>query len=128
MNGNRYLLDTNAIAAVLQGNKPLLRRLSNADWIGISVISQIEILAFAGLTDADRDLFEQFKQRVTVVGLDAKDEESIRLIVRLRQQYHLKIPDAIIAATAIKEMASLLTGDSQLKSVPDVHAVDINKN
>lgn len=128
MNGNRYLLDTNAIAAVLQGNKTLLRRLSNADWIGISVISQIEILAFTGLSDADRDLFWQFKQRVTVVGLDANDEESIHLIVRLRQQHHLKVPDAIIAAASIKEMASLMTGDSQLKGVPDVHAIDINKN
>jgi predicted nucleic acid-binding protein len=44
MNGSRYLLDTNAIAAVLQGNKSLLRSLSNADWVGISVISQIEIM------------------------------------------------------------------------------------
>ncbi len=53
MNGNRYLLDTNAIVALLQGNPQITRLLQNADWIGISVISQIEFLAFSGLSQAD---------------------------------------------------------------------------
>ena len=48
MSGNRYLLDTNAIVALLQGNAQLVQLLQNADWIGISVISQIEFLAFSG--------------------------------------------------------------------------------
>ena len=68
MNGNRYLLDTNAIVALLQGNSQLIQLLQNADWIGISVISQIEFLAFSGLSQGDRQLFQQFLQRVAVVG------------------------------------------------------------
>jgi hypothetical protein len=46
MNGNRYLPDTNAIIALLQGSDQLLERLQNAQWIGISVIAQIEFLVF----------------------------------------------------------------------------------
>ncbi|EDX78747.1 hypothetical protein MC7420_7400 [Coleofasciculus chthonoplastes PCC 7420] len=65
MNGNRYLLDTNAIVALLQGNSQLIQLLQDADWIGVSVISQIEFLAFSGLSEADRQLFQQFLQRVT---------------------------------------------------------------
>ncbi|WP_373527737.1 hypothetical protein [Nostoc sp.] len=38
MSGSRYLLDTNAIIALLQGNSQLLQLLQNADWIGISII------------------------------------------------------------------------------------------
>ena len=38
MNGNRYVLDTNAIVALLQGTTQLVQRLHNAEWIGISVI------------------------------------------------------------------------------------------
>lgn len=41
MSGERYLLDTNAIVALLQGNSQLIQLLQNADWIGISVISKI---------------------------------------------------------------------------------------
>ncbi|MEA5495936.1 MAG: hypothetical protein WAN66_04525 [Limnoraphis robusta] len=36
MSGNRYLLDTNAIVALLQGTTQLVQFLQNADWIGIS--------------------------------------------------------------------------------------------
>jgi hypothetical protein len=64
MSGNRYLLDTNAIVALLQGNTQLIQVLRNADWIGVSVISQIEFLAFSGLSQTDRQLFQQFLQRV----------------------------------------------------------------
>jgi len=48
MSGERYLLDTNAIVALLQGNSQLIQLLQNADPIGISVISKIEFLAFTG--------------------------------------------------------------------------------
>ena len=60
MNGNRYLLDTNAIFALLQKDLGLIELLRDAEWIGISIISQIEFLAFSGLTEADIRLFKQF--------------------------------------------------------------------
>lgn len=60
MSGNRYLLDTNAIVALLQGNPQLIQVLQNADWIGVSVISEIEFLAFSGLSQDDRLLFNSF--------------------------------------------------------------------
>lgn len=79
MNGDRYLLATNAVVALLQGNSQLLQILQNADWIGISVISQIEFLAFSGLGESDHQLFQEFIQRVEVVGLLAKDTFSFPL-------------------------------------------------
>jgi predicted nucleic acid-binding protein len=78
MNGNRYLLYTNAIVALLQGNSQLIQLLQDADWIGVSVISQIEFLAFSGLSQADRRLFQQFVQRVEIVGLVAGNAVKIR--------------------------------------------------
>ncbi len=47
---NSYLLDTNAVIALLQGNEKLLEILKPARWIGISVISQIEFLVFPDMT------------------------------------------------------------------------------
>jgi len=47
MSGERYLLDTNAIVALLQGNVRLVQLLRQAEWIGISVINQIEFLVFS---------------------------------------------------------------------------------
>ncbi|MEH2215244.1 type II toxin-antitoxin system VapC family toxin [Nostoc sp.] len=117
MSGSRYLLDTNAIVALLQGNSKLLQLLQNADWIGISIISKIEFLAFSGLSQGDRQLFEQFIQRVEVVSLTASDTMLIDQIIQLRQQYRLKLPDAIIAAMALQAIANLVTADREFAKV-----------
>jgi tRNA(fMet)-specific endonuclease VapC len=111
MSGNRYLLDTNAIVALLQGEEFLVQLLQGADWVGISLISQIEFLVFSGLSQADRDLFQQFLQRVEVIGLVASDNVLIESVIEIRQQYRLKLPDAMIAAIALQKSASLVTKD-----------------
>jgi predicted nucleic acid-binding protein len=117
MSGNRYLLDTNAIVALLQGNSQLIQLLQNANWVGISVISQIEFLSFSGLTQSDRQLFQQFLQQVEIVGLTAGDAVLIEKIIEIRQQYRLKLPDAIIAAIAIEQSANLVTADQEFAKV-----------
>ncbi|MBP0030792.1 PIN domain-containing protein [Roseofilum sp. Guam] len=123
MNGNRYLLDTNAIIALLQGNPQLIQLLQNASWIGISIVSQIEFLVFSGLTERDRQLFHQFLQRVNIVGLSSKDTGLIAEIVKIRQLYRLKLPDAAIAAMAIHHSASLVTADREFTKVNSLNVI-----
>lgn len=123
MSGNRYLLDTNAISALLKGEAQLVQLLQGADWVGISIISQIEFSAFVGLSRSDRKLFQQFLQRVEVVGLMASDALLIQKIVEVRQQYRLKLPDAMIAAIAIQNVASLVTGDREFVKVKELTIV-----
>jgi len=72
---------------------------------------------FSGLTEADRQLFQQFVQRVEVVGLTAGDATLIEKIIEIRQQYRLKLPDATIAAITIQNGASLVTADREFSKV-----------
>ena len=58
MPGKRYLLDTNALIALLQGNRELVALTQSADWLGVSVISVLEFLGFDGLAEQDRLLFQ----------------------------------------------------------------------
>jgi predicted nucleic acid-binding protein len=111
------VLDTNAIVSLLQGSSLLIQLLQDADWIGVSVISQIEFQAFSGLNKEDRQLFNQFLQRVEVVNLVANDAMLIEKIIEIRQQYRLKLPDAIIAAMTINNSASLVTADREFAKV-----------
>lgn len=120
MNGNRYLLDTNAVIALLQKDSSLVQLLKDAEWVGISVISQIEFLAFSGLTEADILLLQQFLQRVEVISLSSQDEWLIGQIISIRQQYRLKLPDAVIVATTQKQSAKLVSRDVQLNKVSDL--------
>jgi len=120
VSGNRYALDTNAIVALLQGNAQLTQLLQNASWIGVSVISQIEFMVFSGLSQADLQLFQQFLERVEIIGLEANDRTLIEKIIDIRQQYRLKLPDAVIAAMAIQNSASLVTADQEFAKIIDL--------
>lgn len=128
MNGNRYLLDTNAIIALLQGNKTLLQQLQNAEWVGISVISQLEFLIFPDLTEADIGYFNKFLQRVDVIGLTTAQSSLITTIVDLRRQYRLKLPGAIIVGTAIQYSATLVTADKRLHRVGEVSVLNFQSH
>lgn len=68
MNGDRWLLDTNAIVALLGGASGLSDSLRTAKWVGISIVSRIEFLAFRGLAQDDVDAFGRFLRRIEVVG------------------------------------------------------------
>lgn len=126
MSGERYLLDTNAIVALLQGNVRLIQLLRQAEWIGISVINRIEFLAFSGLTEADLQLFQHFLQRVEVIGLAADDAALIQKIIAIRQQCRLKLPDAIIAAMVMQKGAALVTTDREFAKATALTVINWN--
>jgi predicted nucleic acid-binding protein len=127
MNGERYLLDTNAIIALLQGNLRLVQRLQTAVWVGISIISQLEFLAFTELSESEYQAFNQFLQRVEIIGLSSEQPRLIEQIIAVRQQYRLKLPDAVIVATAMQAEAALLTGDQQLQNLPNLLTIDFSE-
>ena len=122
MSGKRYLLDTNAIVCLLRGGNALAQRLESAEWVGISILSQIEFLAFPNLSENDRRTFQEFSERVEVVGLERTERALIDRIVGLRAQYRLKLPDAIIAATAVERDATLITDDRQLRTLSAIRS------
>lgn len=127
MNGNnRFLLDTNAIVALLNGHRDMAQQLSKAEWVGISIISQLEFLVFPKLPEVDQAYFNQFLQRVEVIGLDTRQQALITTIIHLRRKRRLKLPDAIIAGTAIQYNATLITADKQLHKIDEVAVLDVS--
>lgn len=69
------------------------------------------------MTQDDRQIFDQFPQRVEVIDLATVDTFLIDKIIEIRQQYRLKLPDAIITAMAIQNSASLVTADQEFAKV-----------
>lgn len=114
MNGERYFFDTNAIVALLKGNNEIVDLTKQADFIAISVISRLEFFAFASLKEVDKNLFERFVARVTVVDLAMHNPVLLDAISEIRIQSSLKLPDAIIAASAKSVNAILVTADVKL--------------
>jgi predicted nucleic acid-binding protein len=116
MSGKRYFLDTNAIVQLLAGNRTLLKMLNQADYVATSVICELEYLAFPDLEDEDKELFEEFRKKVCVADLCSGDTQLMDQILRVRLEKKIKLPDAIIAASAMNQNSVLLTEDKQLLS------------
>lgn len=114
MSGKRYFLDTNAIVQLLAGNQELLLLLNQADYVATSIICELEYLAFPRLLDEDKELFEQFRAQIEVTDVCSEDTQLKETILALRIEKKMKLPDAIIAASAIQNECLLLTADRQL--------------
>ena len=114
------MLDTNAIIAFLKGEFSVVELVSKADDIGISVISQLEFLAFEGLTQKDKIVFSKFCERIQVYELNPNNLELMEIIIIIRKKYKLKLPDAIIAATAIVDNAVLITDDKVFSLIQEL--------
>ena len=118
MNGIEYLLDTNVIIGLLKSDPDTLALIGDrpidAGCCAYSAITRMELLGFPGLTPSERSLIlGKLAQLVYVpISLAVEDEA-----IRLRCAHKIKLPDAIIAASALLLGAELLTHDRNLSRV-----------
>jgi predicted nucleic acid-binding protein len=108
----KRVLDTNAILCILGGK--LARPLTPAQYF-VSIISEMELLSYPSLDDAALAQIRRFLYEVTVVELT---EEIRELAIDLWRRHALKLPDAMVAATALSLQAELVTNDIKLLRVP----------
>jgi hypothetical protein len=75
----------------------------------------MELLAWPSLTGEEEKNVREFLRQVVICELTS----SIRArAVRLRKEQHLKLPDAIVCATAMEFGVELWTNDTTLAKVP----------
>lgn len=91
----RYLLDTNVIIYLLSGR--LVDPLPEGDYF-ISVITQMELLSYPGLNQAENEKLQEFFDSVNIIQLDGPVQHEA---IILRKKYRRRMPDAIIAASCI---------------------------
>jgi tRNA(fMet)-specific endonuclease VapC len=114
MLGKRYLLDTNALVALLQGHQALISLTKDAQWLGVSIINVLEFLGFDGLSAPDQLLFEELLTRISIVDLNYSNASLMDHITTLRKSRALKLPDAIVMASAALHQATVITNDAAL--------------
>lgn len=126
MGVNRHLLDSNFIIDYLDGAEFAAKYFQTIvdDELYMSVITRIELLSFGGCSDeeVERGIL-RFIDRFQVIPLHKPVE---KLTVAIRRATRRKLPDAIIAASALHAGATLVTSDNRLASTsyPDLHIVN----
>ena len=109
----QYLLDTNILIyyfngdmeGVVKNNVSTLMRES----FQISVISKMEFLGFP-FNLQERQKAVQFMECAMIRSLS---DEIVQRVIEIRQEKRIKLPDAIIAATALQYSAILVTRNTK---------------
>lgn len=115
-----FLIDTNAVIDYLNAAFPaagmdFMNRLIN-QIPHLSVITRIELLSFQTDNTDDYRLLEEFISAAIIYNLE---EPIITLTIEIRKQIKIKLPDAIIAATALYNNLTLITRNkADFKNVP----------
>ncbi len=110
----KAVLDTNIVIYLQKGL--LVGDLPFGEYL-ISVITEMELFSFPDLNEHQRIWLRRFVGAMEIVGLDGAVK---RRAIALRREHRLKLPDAIIAATAIGRNAVLYSNDRSFAGVPNL--------
>ena len=116
----KYLIDTSAVIKYLNGSLPetgigLLDNIVDKE-SNISFISQIELLAWSPSNEEDLIIYSTFVASSCVIGLSPS---IVSETISIRKNYKLKLPDALIAATAlINDFTLIADNDKDFSKIP----------
>jgi predicted nucleic acid-binding protein len=119
----KYLLDTNTTIDYLDNKLPIhSTELIDKITIYISVISRMELLVWPNASIDHLQILNLFIKASVVYNLD---EAIILKTVELRKTYKIKLPDAIIASTAIIHGLILISRNlKDFNKITDLKTID----
>ena len=121
--GKKYLIDSNVIIDFCNGKlslkgKDLLLNIEPE----ISIITQIELFASKNISIEEHTLLEKFSSICVVHSVNA---DLVDTTINLRQNYKIKLPDAIIAATALCKNLGLISNNvSDFKKIRNLEVIN----
>lgn len=118
MNGIDYLLDTNFILGLLKSTPEVMQALQaispTVSQCAYSAVTRMELLGFPGITANEDALIRSRLARFHYIPINLVVEDRA---IQLRRVRRIKLPDALIAASALCHGLELLTLDVGLQSV-----------
>jgi predicted nucleic acid-binding protein len=125
--GLKYLWDTNTAIYYLQQQFPpnaeaFIDELLKDGSPVISAITEIELLCWKTSSEKDLNILRSFIEDAVVIEL----EQGIKVkTAGLRKTNRIKMPDAIIAATALEYNLTLLTRNlADFANIPNLFVID----
>jgi predicted nucleic acid-binding protein len=123
MNGLSVVSDTNPLIYLLNGSQKAASYLDGKQ-VWISVISELELYGKKGLNNEEKQEIEFLTSNCIIAELNSRIKERVKEIL---QTTKIKLPDAIIAATALYLDLPLLTFDSDFTRVPGLKLFILEK-
>jgi predicted nucleic acid-binding protein len=115
----RNVIDTNVWIDALSGKlsaDAFLRITVQASWAGYSAITRLELFGLPSLKDEEENKITELLKPFLEIAVDSR---IIDRAIQVRKAKRIKVPDAIIAATALEKGCSLIT-----RNVEDFKGID----
>lgn len=112
MNGSNFLVDTNFLIYLLNGKKVVTPYLNNNFFI--SEITEMEMLGVRGIPLEILKVRSDLIDNCYCVTFNSDIKE---IAIHLKQQYVIKLPDAIVAASALYMSLPLVTADKSFRKI-----------
>ncbi len=116
MSGNSFIIDTNIVLYILNGNKELAKMLNNKE-IYVSFVTELELLGYKDITKDDKKTIGNFLNDCTIIDIYTRIKT---YTLDIKQKQKVKLPDAIIAATALFLDIPLITADKGFKKIKGI--------
>ena len=110
MSGNRLLLDTNILIYLSKQELILEDFASEDDVLFISVISLMEAKGYQFSNKKEETIIDSLCENLIKAHLT---DDVIETVISLRKKHNIKLPDAIILATAIENNLQLITRNTK---------------
>lgn len=110
MKSGDYLFDTNIVIYLLRDEIIDLK----TNRFFVSVITELELFSYNLLSSEDEN---NLKKVINVRNIIEIDNDIKEATIKIRKIYNIKLPDAIICATAMAQNLILVTNDNNLKKI-----------
>lgn len=122
MNGIDFLADTNFLIYVHEGTgivEPFL------DYhFAVSYITEIELLGKFSLSKTEKTLLRKLLDECFIIDMNPNIKDRC---IWIRQRYKIKLPDAIIAATAIEVGLPFISSDKGFSIIKELNFLYLEK-
>ena len=118
MNGLDFVADTNILLYILEGQSGIESLLHYS--YAVSVISEIELLGKHEITKEETSIIQALLADCSLIELNTPIKNRA---IQLRQKQKIKLPDALIAATAIELQIPLVTADKRLERIEGLNCL-----
>ncbi len=122
MSGDSFVLDTNIVLYLLNGDKNLCHILDQKV-LYISFITEIELIGYHKISKKKRLEVKQFIDDCIVIDMNSEIKKQA---IEIRNQYNPKNGDCLIAAASIYSGLPFITSDKGFSKIKEMNLVLYN--
>jgi predicted nucleic acid-binding protein len=116
MSGDSIVLDKSSIINLFRGNLEIEELITGRN-LFVSIITEIELLSFPNITITEKQLPKQFLSECYIVDIEPVIKD---ITIDIKAKFKIKLPDAVIASTALYFDLPLFTMDKGFEKIKDL--------